>query len=195
MAKAKAYNLFKSSVEELRWTERWRIKILFPFFSIVLYRLRVENEQSPTWMQYFVCHVLPLGLIVSFYALLAVTAATWTYVVKSAWNALAESLRGGQSIWWAFGVICLLCLIAYGAKRWFRVYYGIAEIAFALSCVWFGLSDLQLGEGGDLSRSYFAVVAGIYVAVRGLENLFGGLDDAVLDFKQLIGPEAVEVEW
>lgn len=61
-------------------------------------------------------------------------------------------------------------LMLFKLRSWYRITYGLVEIAFALVYGWVKLAHINSSDYGDS----VSVVAAVYLVVRGLDNVMVG---------------------
>ncbi|NYZ12821.1 hypothetical protein HL658_09680 [Azospirillum sp. RWY-5-1] len=69
----------------------------------------------------------------------------------------------------AAAVIMPLVLFIYHVRSTFRSVYGLTEIAFGISSILYAL--IQLLHGGSTTTAVFTIGGGVYVLIRGLDNI------------------------
>jgi hypothetical protein len=94
----------------------------------------------------------------------------WPFVLAGFWRTLRESMA---SIWVRGLVTALLAMVGvllYIVRTSWRALYGAAEIVIGIAACWSGLGSSSASE---LSAS-LTVASGVYIVVRGLDNLRQG---------------------
>jgi hypothetical protein len=102
---------------------------------------------------------------------LIVLLVAWPLLFGAMWGRLRAPML--ESVWWRFlGVGCLglVALGLYLARRYYRVVYGMAEIAIGLAACW---AALGAATAPPLVVA-LTLASGVYVIVRGVDNAVVG---------------------
>ena len=77
-------------------------------------------------------------------------------------------------------LVLILAIVLLVTKKNFRMYYGVVEVAFSLAAGWQAMSKVNSAGTTEL----LTLVAAIYFAVRGFDNMVNAYED------KTIGPVA-----
>lgn len=138
-------------------------------FTVLPLLARIKNR----WLQRAV--MLLLAILFLALALLIgvglVLLFGWPFVLAGFWQSLRESMA---SIWVRGFVTALLAVVAvllYFMRTAWRALYGAAEIVIGIAACWSGLGSSAASE----LSARLTVASGVYIIVRGLDNLQQGV--------------------
>ena len=130
-------------------------------------------------------HAATLGLLpaIIFVAFLIL----YTWLAKQLFNLIMDASTHS----WLVGVSIAVGYLLYVFRTKRRTAYGITEIVVGITTVWF--SALDASQGPNIGH-LVATLGGIYIIVRGLDNVDNGMDDFCRRLPRGIGPE-VQKLW
>jgi hypothetical protein len=110
--------------------------------------------------------LITIGAVIMF----SVTVIVWPVAVITLWKSITVA---AVSPWMRAGevAICIIfaCILFAVRSSWLRPVYGLAEVILGVIACWSGLrAASERFQGG------IAIAAGIYVMIRGLDNVFVG---------------------
>lgn len=114
------------------------------------------------------CFLILLVLLVGLAAAVVVGAIVFYPVIfVSRWPSLADSIKP-----WPIRALVVLGMCAFGAllyyaRRYLRLYYGIFECCVGAATLWASVSNAKV----DRFALSLGLMGGIYVIVRGLDNI------------------------
>lgn len=117
--------------------------------------------------------ITSLGVVLIFVFLaLVLCFALWPFLLLGTWSYAYQTLQSS----WVFRIIAFLVLMLLGwgmylLRESFRIFYGSAEICVGATMCWLGVNAAT----ADALPSVIAIVGGVYVIVRGLDNYFQGM--------------------
>ena len=138
--------------------------------------MKHERANEPTAFQAWAFFIL--GIIVSSLpALFAGLILFWLIGLSAIWKLLASMARDSYGIYAVFAMVLLVGICAYLLRRWFRSFYGGAELIFSVWAIWLGLVEIS-ATTPDAAKVLIDLVGGLYVMVRALDNIEHGWTEA-----------------
>jgi|SRR5579859_7219076 len=102
----------------------------------------------------------------------AVLLFVWPFALAASWDSL---IQAAHSPWERAAVttaLAVLGFLLYLARRFARLWYGAAETVVGIAFCWAGLGSVSAISWASAG----SVVGGVYVIVRGLDNLQQGVE-------------------
>jgi hypothetical protein len=118
-------------------------------------------------------------LVVLAIVILIIATPFWTFILIWAW----PRLRGTMDLLWVRILMMVAAALTGGGlylmRRKFQRYYGIGEICVGMAVCWGIISQ---APASGLAAS-FGLAGGVYIIVRGLDNLLGEQKSQIVNAK------------
>tara|TARA_R110002049_G_scaffold251918_3_gene426355 strand:- start:1667 stop:2338 length:672 start_codon:yes stop_codon:yes gene_type:complete len=176
------------------WSERFTSAVWMIILRVTLWFMKQEKSDEPTPFQKMVFWGIGYS-VSSIPALLIYFALFWTSLFLIIWKSLVDfATTSTAGFIFAYCFLLMIPLIAYLLRRYFRTFYGGAELLFAGLGIYYGLLE-STKDSPDSIKLFLSVGGGIYVMVRALDNIQQGWTEAVCIWNgSMKKPERQEVK-
>lgn len=163
-------------IEDRHWVDRFKVKVWRVALRCYLRLMKEEGENEPTPFQVLVFSALPVALS-TIPAIIVAVALTWNASLYWAWHWVAEIAKRPWGRCEAFFMLVVVGVLAFLARKNLRTFYGVAELAFSFWTLFYGVTEAR-GADPESIKAFFAVVGGLYVMVRAIDNIVEGWKEA-----------------
>ena len=121
---------------------------------------------------------------------IAVVLLAWPLLLASVWPRIAPAMA--SPVWRALTtvVLCQVAVLMFAVREDFRRLYGFAEAVGGVVAIWFALGVTP----AEPTTTTFGVLGGVYILVRGFDNLARGQETIEEEQQRLQGVRKNSVE-